>query len=97
MHCKSVPSRALAQSQMSTTASSTMEDMTPSTCLPRTITLDSTSMQRTRSMTLSSQEEVPNPITTISSLTVRHRITFKSQKAKKAFEKIVKQVREENA
>ena len=68
MHCKSVPSRALAQSQMSTTVSSTMEDMTPSTCPPRTRTLDSTSMQRTLSMTLSSQEEVPNPITTISSL-----------------------------
>ena len=33
MHCKSViPSRALAQSQMSTTVSSRMVDMTPSPC-----------------------------------------------------------------
>ena len=32
----------------------TMEDMTPSTCPPRTRTLDSTSMQRTLSMTLQS-------------------------------------------
>ena len=43
MHCKSVPSRALAQSQMSTTVSSRTVDMTPSPCRRLVTTRASTS------------------------------------------------------
>ena len=57
MHCKSVPSRALAQSQMSTTVSSRMVDMTPSPCRRSATTRASTSTLPTPSMTLSKVEE----------------------------------------
>jgi len=68
MHCKSVPSRALAQSQMSTTVSSRTVDMTPSPCRRLVTTRASTSTLPIPSTTLSKVEEEISPTTTINSL-----------------------------